>query len=79
MTEQSTETRLALLEDSIPRIERNTTRILSLLEGNGSEDGLKTSVALNSGSISRIWKVIGFGGSGIVTIISGFIVKLLVF
>ena len=78
MTEQSTETRLALLEDSIPRIERNTTRILSLLEGDGSDNGLKTIVALNKGSISRIWKVIGFGGSGIITVVGGFIAKLFI-
>ena len=75
--EQSNETRLALLEDSIPRIEHNTTRILSILEGNG-KDGLKTSVALNKNSISRIWKVIGFGGSGLITIVGGFIIKLLI-
>ena len=59
--EQDHGTRLALLEQAIPNIERNISAILKLLQGNG----LTTTVALNKDRIKRIWWWLGGVSMGI--------------
>jgi hypothetical protein len=76
MTEQSTETRLALLEDSIPRIEANTAKILIILEGKGDSPGLKGKVEVNKSSIKRIWWAFGIGGGSFLSSVIAVLVRL---
>ena len=73
---ENMETRIAILETSVPKIEKNTDRILMILEGSPGVDGLKTQVSLNKVSISRIWKTICAIGTACFGIISSVLIKV---
>ena len=59
MTEPCTqETNIALIQQGIQSIQKDVTKTLIILEGNGGE-GLTTKVALNRQSIKRMWWWVG--------------------
>ena len=59
MTEPCTqETNIALIQQGIQSIQKDVTKTLIILEGNGGE-GLTTKVALNRQSIKRVWWWVG--------------------
>lgn len=60
MTQQTPDTRIALLESVISKMEKsqgeNFKKLFKILEGEGTKPGLKGCVQLQSASLSRLYK-----------------------
>ena len=77
MTDMSTDTRLALLETAVINLkashENNFKKMFRILEGEGDECGLKTSVKLQKASLGRLYKWVAALTLFVIAIIEEFI------
>ena len=60
MSEKSTDTRISLLESTVSKMEKSQReyfkKLFTILEGEGTEPGLKGYVQLHDASLKRLYK-----------------------